>query len=662
MLAIVDDGRDRRPLSLRAVAGGVLTVVLTLGLATAAQLQAQEKAAPSTTEKAGDPKKLQVVIEAKFVEITSVESLPEAVAQWLTGVLPEGQGQPADPSVSSSSTAVRDLPTLQGIINPPQLSTVLRALSQKKGVDLMATPRVTTLSGQRAVIEIARDFSYPTDWEKSGKPPRSELRTSVEVEKEGQKWTPKAFETRKVGVILEALADAKADGTIDLQVTPRVTEFLGFIDLDGDQNPPPDPADTITLRDKSGRVLQNDVPGRRMQPVFSERKLTSSVSIFSGQTVIIGGQNEPAGTTFAGATGFSKKKLYRQLLVFITANLVKGEPGPVPSAVPKPEPQPGAAASAAGESVALARARKIVLPKVEFRDATVTEALAFLTKESREFDAEKLGVHLMARPGAGDGAKLTLSLTNVPLIEAASYVAKLADLKFVAEGVSLIFLPADKSDPTKPPLEKPKAVENPKGAPASAAFEKAQKIILPKVEFREATVTEVMDFLRLKAREFDTEKQGVSMILRPGPGTDARMSLSLTNVPLTEVLRYVTGLAGLELKAEPDALVIQPPSGGAGPESKPAVPASADVPPKVLPKGPGTLITKVWKVTGESLRRALGTDESTAAMKAVLIERQVGFPEGSTLTWLPESERIIMRNTQENLMRLEGMIEKAVGQ
>jgi len=637
MLAIVDEQRDRRPLSLRAVAGGVLTVVLTLGLATAAQLQAQEKAAPSGAEKPGDPKKRQIEIDAKFVEITSVEAQPDAATQWLTGVLTDGQGQKIETTVPSSSAAGAKLPTIQGIITPEQYSTVLRALSQKKGVDLMATPRVTTLSGQRAVIEIARDFSYPTKWEKAGTPPKPELRSSVEVEKEGQKWTPKAFETRKVGVTLEVLAEVLANGTISLQATPNVTEFMGFIDLDGDPNPPPDPADTITLRDKSGRMLEGDRPGRRMQPVFSERKLTSSVSIFPSQTVVIGNPNEPFGTTFAEATDGSKKQLYRQLLVFVTAQVLP----------------PKAAAQPADTKIepALERARRIILPKVEFRDATLTEALEFLGKKSRELDEEKQGVNLRAKPGAGDGVKITLSLANVPLIEAANYVAQLANAKFVAEGVSLIFLPADKSGPTKPAPEKPQVEENSQAAPASAAFEKAQKIILPKVEFREATVTEVVEFLRVKAREFDAEKQGVSMILKPGAGAEARMSLSLTNVPLTEVLRYVAGLTGLELKAEPYALVIQPPGNSAAHEPKPEVLG-----------GPAALITRVWKVTEEVLRRALGTGESTAAIKAALIDRKVTFPEGSSLSWLPDSERLVMRNTQENLMWLEGLIEKAAGQ
>src|SRR5207245_5660330 len=51
---------------------------------------------------------------------------------------------------------------LAGVFTNPQFQVVLRGLSQKKGVDLLSAPKVTTKSGQRAVIEIVREFRYPT--------------------------------------------------------------------------------------------------------------------------------------------------------------------------------------------------------------------------------------------------------------------------------------------------------------------------------------------------------------------------------------------------------------------------------------------------------------------------------------------------------------------
>src|SRR5204863_7320740 len=51
---------------------------------------------------------------------------------------------------------------LAGVFTNPQFQVVIRALNQKKGIDLLSAPKVTTKSGQRAVIEIVREFRYPT--------------------------------------------------------------------------------------------------------------------------------------------------------------------------------------------------------------------------------------------------------------------------------------------------------------------------------------------------------------------------------------------------------------------------------------------------------------------------------------------------------------------
>ena len=38
---------------------------------------------------------------------------------------------------------------------------MIRALNQKKGIDLLSAPSVTTKSGQRAIIEVIRELRYP---------------------------------------------------------------------------------------------------------------------------------------------------------------------------------------------------------------------------------------------------------------------------------------------------------------------------------------------------------------------------------------------------------------------------------------------------------------------------------------------------------------------
>jgi general secretion pathway protein D len=151
-----------------------------------------------------------VEIEAKFVEITQ-QNLKELSFSWLLGQANVGSSNgvflgggtsgtsPAiDPndygfvaagwhtdrrsSQSLLETAAGNLAISQNAIDAllfgtsgrftdgsgsasrwPVSSPILpfsgrRALNQKKGVDLLSAPRVTTKSGQRAVIEIIREF------------------------------------------------------------------------------------------------------------------------------------------------------------------------------------------------------------------------------------------------------------------------------------------------------------------------------------------------------------------------------------------------------------------------------------------------------------------------------------------------------------------------
>ena len=54
---------------------------------------------------------------------------------------------------------------MAGVFSDPQFQLVVRALNQQKGVDLLSAPRVTTKSGQKATIEIIREFIYPTQFQ-----------------------------------------------------------------------------------------------------------------------------------------------------------------------------------------------------------------------------------------------------------------------------------------------------------------------------------------------------------------------------------------------------------------------------------------------------------------------------------------------------------------
>src|SRR5436309_2593407 len=176
---------------------------------------------------------------------------------------------------------------LAGVFTDPQFQVVIRALNQKKGIDLLSAPKVTTKSGQRAIIEIVREFRYPTTFSPPQVPSlTAPTGTAAIAPAVVTPTTPSTFETRNTGVTLEVEPVVGADGaTIDLNLVPQVVEFEGFINYGS-------PINAVGVNTMAGiSVSQPIVLTENVinQPIFSTRKVTTSVQVADGQTVVIGG-------------------------------------------------------------------------------------------------------------------------------------------------------------------------------------------------------------------------------------------------------------------------------------------------------------------------------------------------------------------------------------
>ena len=348
----------------------------------------------------------QVEIEAKFVEITQ-NNLKELGFDWLLGQFNIGnervfggggtsgtspQLNPADyPFVAPNGVPVGQFPVtggnrsgnlaisanaidallfgipgasslapgifgLSGVFTDPQFQVVIRALNQKKGVDLLSAPRVTTKSGQRAVIEIVREFRYPTQFDPPKIPDTVGSFNSGTAGTAGSllslggggsvpvtPTTPTGFETRNTGVTLEVEPVVGPDGvTIDLNLVPQVVEFEGFINYGSPILSPSSSAlDTLT----GGLIVSQPsviTPNVINQPIFNSRKVTTSVSVWDGQTVVLGGlmredvQKTEDRTPIIGDIPLvgrlfrtnTEQHIKRNLVIFVTARLVNpaGQP------------------------------------------------------------------------------------------------------------------------------------------------------------------------------------------------------------------------------------------------------------------------------------------------------------------------------------------------
>lgn len=226
-----------------------------------------------------DIEPIQVMIEARFIELTLTDTFEWGLDEQLTGDLvvkrgPEYQLAAAGPTLKrgtkvdftdfSNQTSGNALNlTLQGILTNTQYSAVLHALAQNKRTKTLSAPRVTTLNNQTAAIKVVTEFVYATQYEA----------TVVRKDKDGDgKFTssgetsfvnvPQGFETKDLGILL--------------RVTPSVGQDLKTV--------------TLALKPEvSEKKTEDSFGGQVSLPRFTTRNLETTVVIENGQTVVLGG-------------------------------------------------------------------------------------------------------------------------------------------------------------------------------------------------------------------------------------------------------------------------------------------------------------------------------------------------------------------------------------
>lgn len=243
--------------------------------------------------------------------------------------------------------------SISGVFTNPQFQMVIRALNQKKGVDLMAAPKVTTKSGEKATISINREFPYPENYQPPQVPQNTgsgSTQVGGIVQEQDPVVTPsfpENFVTRQLGVTLVVEPVVGPDGyTIDLKLSPEVVDFDGFVNYGSPILAPQrnlvggaaalalNPLTVLNANQFFTPTLLTD--NVINQPIFSVRKVTTDVSIWDGQTVALGGLiredvqkvNDKVPVLgdipYAGALFRSEvdQKIKQNLIVFVTARLM----------------------------------------------------------------------------------------------------------------------------------------------------------------------------------------------------------------------------------------------------------------------------------------------------------------------------------------------------
>lgn len=209
------------------------------------------------------------------------------------------------------------------VLTNPEMTMVLHALSRKQDTDLLSAPKVTTKSGLEATIKVVTEYIYPTEFTVEG------LETEIGDQRTtttGAIVEPGGFQTREVGVILTCIPEVSPEGEIiNLTLNPQVVSEPEWKNY-GSQY--------TSGYTESGEPIINRL--NMEQPFFPVRSVNTSISIYNGATVVMGGMITEGrvsvddkvpllgdipiiGRLFRSRYERSEK---RNLLIFVTARMV----------------------------------------------------------------------------------------------------------------------------------------------------------------------------------------------------------------------------------------------------------------------------------------------------------------------------------------------------
>lgn len=204
-------------------------------------------------------------------------ALPSATDNVLTGGLRQ--------TVGNQGASVPTLGTITGLLTDPQFRVAIRALEQRGALELMAAPRVTTLSGRQAQVQIndLRTIVTGVNLNQTSAGGGNNANTANANNGGGAIGSQLNYITQitPFGPVLDVIPYVAADGaTIELTLIPTFSEFLGY----------DDPGLFVPqIQGAAGSSIGLPLTAQLPLPRLRVRQVVTSAIVWDGQTVVLGG-------------------------------------------------------------------------------------------------------------------------------------------------------------------------------------------------------------------------------------------------------------------------------------------------------------------------------------------------------------------------------------
>jgi len=180
----------------------------------------------------------------------------------------------------SNLTTMPTIATFTGILSDPQFRMAVNALENRSGVDLLTAPEITTESGRQAQFQAVdlQTIVTGSGVNSSGSGNLSGVSGGINapIVSPALTSTP-STQILPFGPVLDVIPYVSADEfSVQMTIIPTITEFIGY------DNPGP----FVAQGQASGGV---SVVAVLPLPHLRVRQVTTSVTVWDGQTVVMGG-------------------------------------------------------------------------------------------------------------------------------------------------------------------------------------------------------------------------------------------------------------------------------------------------------------------------------------------------------------------------------------
>lgn len=223
------------------------------------------------------------------------------------------------------------------------------------------------------------------------------------------------------------------------------------------------------------------------------------------------------------------------------------------------------------------------------------------------------------------------------------------------------------------PADKPPVELITKQADRSSIASKLNDIIIPRIEFEDTSLNAVVQYLIAESKENDTspEKTGVPILLQLNPDQISQIpqiTISLDDTPIGEIIRYVCQSTGLKYRVEDRAVIISTEITTVmetrffkvrASTVNAIAPSAQDENTDMMRQDADLVDLTTTFQTDTGTGTARPSNVTSEQLKAYFTERGVPFiNEDSTIAYDRRSGKLIVKNTPENLRRLETLLRE----